>query len=185
MKAGVLYQDDFSNPNSGWTTWEQDLSAVIYQDGGLVIRVNEAGFDYWSRPGKRYSNTRIEVETTKIDGPDDNDFGLICRYRNGDNFYAFLISSDGYYGIARVSDGQYKLLGNDGMQYSEVIEQGNATNRIRGDCAGSTLTLYVNGSMLAEIQDDSFQSGEVGLVAGTYGTPGTAIRFDNFMVSKP
>jgi hypothetical protein len=182
---GVLFEDRFSDPASGWTTWEQDVSAVGYQDGGLMIRVNEAGFDYWSRPGKRYSDTRNEVEAIKVEGPDDNDFGLICRYRNGDNFYAFLISSDGYYGIALVRDGEYTALGSDGMQFSDAIRQGNATNRLRGDCVGSTLTLYVNSSKLAEVEDKTFRSGEVGLIVGTYQSPGTAIQFDNFIVSKP
>ena len=34
-------------------------------------------------------------------GPDDNDFGIICRYIDDNQFYYAIISSDGYYGIVR------------------------------------------------------------------------------------
>jgi len=58
-EAGVvLYQDDFSNPNSGWDTWNQNGSLVAYQDGGLRILVNEIQYDYWSRPGVYFYDSR-------------------------------------------------------------------------------------------------------------------------------
>jgi hypothetical protein len=53
------------------------------------------------------------------------------------------------------------------------------------DCIGDTLTLFVNDQQLAQVRDNEFPSGDVGLIAGTYDTPGTDIRFDNFVVYKP
>ena len=60
-----------------------------------------------------------------------------------------------------------------------------ATNTIRADCVGSSLSLYVNGEKLDEVQDTEFGSGDVGLMAGSFDTPGTDIHFDNFVVTKP
>jgi hypothetical protein len=71
------------------------------------------------------------------------------------------------------------------MQPSEAIQQGAATNTIRADCVGSSLSLYVNGEKLDEVQDTEFGSGDVGLMAGSFDTPGTDIHFDNFNVTKP
>ena len=73
----------------------------------------------------------------------------------------------------------------DAMQPSEAIQQGGAQNTIRADCVGSTLSLYVNGQKLDEVQDTEFASGDVGLIAGSFDTPGTDIHFDNFVVTKP
>lgn len=181
----VIYQDDFSNTSSGWTTWKQENSEVAYEAGGLSMRIKEPSYDYWARPGKRFLESRIEVDATKIGGPDNNDFGLICRYRNGDNFYGFFASSDGYFGIVRVKDGEYLVLGADKMQYSEALKKGSATNHLRGDCVGNTLTFYINGTRLVQARDDTFESGEVGVLAGTYDQPGVEILFDNFIVFKP
>ncbi len=184
-RGQVLFQDDFSDDSSGWATWSRDVSAVAYQSGGLSIRVDQPSYDYWSRPGRRFADSILAVDASKVSGSDNNDYGLICRYRNSDNFYAFLISSDGYYGIVRVQDGQYQVLGADSLGYSEAIQKGSGANQIQAECNGSHLSLTVNGALLAQAQDSTFASGEVGLIAGTYAEPGVEIVFDNFIVIQP
>lgn len=184
-RGDVLFQDDFSDSNSGWATWSQDVSEVAYRSGGLSMRINQPRYDYWSRPGKRFADVILSVDAARVSGPDNNDFGLICRYRNGDNFYAFLISSDGYYGIIRVQDGAYQVIGADTLQYSAAIQTGGAINQLQAECNGSSLSFSVNGTLLAQAEDSAFRSGEVGLLAGTYGEPGVEILFDNFIVIKP
>jgi hypothetical protein len=183
--GAVLFSDDFSNPNSGWDTWSQNGSAVSYQNSTLRIFVNEPQYSYWSRPGRRYDDARIRVEATRVGGPEDNDMGIICRYKNEDNYYAFLISSDGYGGIIKVKDGQYHLLTGEALAFIESIKTGDATNTIGADCVGSTLGLLVNGVLAATAEDSDFTTGEIGLIAGTYDLPGVDVAFDNFVVLKP
>lgn len=184
-QEGVLLSDDFSNPNSGWDTWSSNGSLVAYQDGSLRIFINEPQFDYWSRPGKRFDDVRIAVEATRVAGPEDNDYGVLCRYKDQDNFYAFLVSSDQYAGIMKVKDGNYQLISGENLQFFDVINSGEKTNFLGADCTGSRLTFYVNGTRLLEANDTDFSAGEVGLIAGTYEIPGVDIRFDNFVVSRP
>ena len=89
-RPNSIFVDDFSNPASGWETWsDANGSFVAYQNGGLRILVKDKQFDYWSRPGKRFVDARIEVDAIKVAGPNDNDFGLICRSQDRNNFYAF------------------------------------------------------------------------------------------------
>ena len=59
------------------------------------------------------------------------------------------------------------------------------TNRLRVDCIGNRLSLYVNGEIVAEVTDGDLASGDVGLASGTYDDPGTDMRFDNFVVYRP
>ncbi|MEJ5201676.1 MAG: hypothetical protein WHV66_05525 [Anaerolineales bacterium] len=182
----VLFFDDFSNPNSGWDTWSDGTSLVAYQDGMLRIRVDQPQYDYWSRPGKYYENVILSVDALKVDGPDDNDFGLICRYKDRNNFYAFLIGSDGYAGIVKIKDGHHQVLGTDTMQFSEVVKRGTgAVNQLRAGCVGSTLMFAVNGQDILRVEDTDFLAGEVGVIAGSFGTPGVEIYFDNFVAEKP
>ena len=126
IKPGdILFYDDFSDTDSDWDIWFEDSGSMInYQNSGLRFVINETQYDYWSTPGNNYSDVRIEVEAIKLDGPDDNNFGLICRFKDSGNFYAFLVSSNGYYGIVKVLDHQYVLIGDSQMQYSELLRQG-------------------------------------------------------------
>ncbi len=186
QSGNILFKDDFSDPSSGWETWnEPSGSMVAYQNGGLRIYIAEKQYDFWSRPGKRVSNVRLEVDAIKLGGPDDNDFGLICRYQDRDNFYAFLASSDGYAGILKVKEGKYTAIGGSQMTYSESIRRGAAQNQLRADCNGLGLALYVNGQLVVEAMDQEFQTGEIGLIAGTGEIAGADLYFDNFKAYKP
>jgi len=182
----VLLVDNFTDPMSGWKVWVgEDGSSIDYSNGALRIYVNRAQYDYWSVAGKNYEDVHLESDIVKGDGPDDNDYGLICRYRDQDNFYAFVISSDGYAGIIKVKDGAYQVLSGESLQYVEAVRRGNDRNRLQAICAGTVLKFSVNGILLFEVTDADFTSGDVGVIAGAYDTPGVEILFDNFAVLKP
>jgi hypothetical protein len=185
LDSTVLFQDDFSDPSSGWDQVNEVEGITDYANGVYRILVNTENTDVWSNPGLNFSDTVTEVEATKVGGPDDNDLGLVCRYQDESNFYFFIISSDGFYGIARVLNGDQELVGLENMEYSEIINQGNATNHLRAECVGQTLTLYVNDQQVFQTTDTQFSSGDVGLIAGTFDVAGTDIHFDNFVVSQP
>ena len=77
----VLFQDDFSNPDSGWDQMMGFDGETNYKSNEVYrIFVNEVGRDIWANPGLNFKDARIEVDATKVDGPDKNDFGIICRY---------------------------------------------------------------------------------------------------------
>ncbi len=182
----LLYFDGFSDPSSGWDQVDDADYTTDYHSGAYRIVVKTEMSDSWANPaGLSFEDVVIEVEAAKNGGPDDNDFGLICRYQDTTHFYYGIISSDGYYGITKVSSDSSVILGGDNLEYSDVINQGSAANHIRFDCVGEELTLYVNGQLLDHQTDREYSSGNVGLIAGTYSTPGADIIFDDFMVSAP
>ena len=184
-EAGVLFFDDFSDPDSGWDRTDYDGSTTDYLDGQYQILVTDTSADFWANPGLDFGDVHVETLATKAGGPDDNDFGVICRYQDLDNFYYFVISSDGYAGIIKLIDGENIGLGSEELEPTDAILQGDSTNLIEAECVGSTLRLYVNGELVAEAEDTAFSQGDVGLIAGTYDIPGTDIRFDDFLVTEP
>lgn len=184
----ILYQDDFSDPNSGWDQVDQAGEASTgYSGEAYKIKVITTNMDVWANPdGQSFTDVRVDVKTTKVTGStDNNDFGLICRYKNASNFYFFIISSDGYYGIGKVKDGDQVLLGMDNMLPSDQINLGDTDNQLRADCIGKELTLFVNGHQIYQIKDKDFSEGNVGLIAGTFDESYTEIMFDDFKVQKP
>ncbi len=180
----ILFQDDFSNPNSGWSVLK-DQNRIVYNQGGFLINILEPGYSYWSTPRLNFSDVRIDVDSTKIEGPDNNSLGILCRYQDEENFMSLVISSDGYFGIAKTSAGKQSILGANGMQYSDKINQGNASNHLRADCAGNQFSLWVNGVLLETLEYQGFQKGDVGLIASSIHDPQVKVSFDNFIVQKP
>ncbi|MBG7610207.1 MAG: hypothetical protein IZT55_04995 [Anaerolineae bacterium] len=185
LSQEVLFQDDFSDTSSGWDQFSDGDGLTDYQNGYYRIVINAEEMDVWANPGLMFRDVVVEVDATKAGGPDDNDLGVICRYQDVENFYFFIISSDGYYVVGKVVDGEQQLIGADQMYPSDAINQGAATNHIQAECVGSQLTFYVNGTMLSEVNDATYSDGDVGLIAGTFSEAGTEIHFDNFKVSMP
>ena len=181
----IVFQDDFTDPESGWVRASTPNGEADYADGAYRILVNKPDLDIWSHPGQKLSDVVIDVDAYKAGGDRNNRFGIICRMAGSESFYTFIISSDGYYGIGKVTGSQYNLIGMNALQPSEAIELGSAANHIQAACIGDRLSLSVNGALLVEVQDSELSTGDVGLIAGTYSVPGTDIRFDNFIVLQP
>ena len=179
----VLFQDNFSNPSSGWDSLENETGITNYTEGGYRILVLSPDTEMWSNPGLNFTDVYIDVDATRLGGPMDNDFGVICRYQDIENFYYMVVTSDGYYGILKVKDGEPTLLGRDQMGTTEQSLAGR--NHLRASCVGNQLILQVNGELLDTQQDSEYTSGDVGLIAGTYSEAGVDILFQNFTVIKP
>ena len=181
----LLFQDGFSDPSSGWDKIRTSEGVTDYEDDQYRIIVNAPNADYWANPGLDFIDVVIDVDAGKYGGPDDNDFGVLCRYQDTENFYFFIISSDGYYGLGKVQGGEQELLDPPQMYHSEAIITGTGPNHIQAICKGSQLTMKINDVLIAEAADSTFQAGDIGLIVGSFDIPGVDIWFDNLMVKVP
>lgn len=188
----ILFQDDFSSVGVGdWGQNRDSESIKDYEQGGYRIMVNKADWIYWVTAGVNFSDVHLEVDVTKLAGPDTNEFGLICRYVDTDNFYFLTATSDGYYSISKYvynptkGESEYFALSDDTFVATDYVNQGSASNHLRADCVGNTLTLYINGQLIASATDNTFSSGDVGIMTGSYNEPGADVLFDNFFVFQP
>jgi len=180
----IVFQDDFSDRSTGWEKVNTPYELKGYSDGGYLISVKMESARSWSVANFPTQDIEISVQTQKISGPNDTNFGILCRYQDKDNYYSFLISSDGYYGILKMQDGIDSLLGNAEFTFSSDILREDGINQIAAECLGNELNLKVNGQKLLSVVDDAFQVGKVGLIVET-GAEGTAaIVFKDFSVIK-
>lgn len=179
----ILFQDDFENNSSGWDRVSNESGIMDYDQGGYRILVQQPTMNFWSTPEKNFQNVRVEADVIRLNGPEENRVGLICRYQAGD-YYFFIISNDGFYAIGKFIGGNTILLGQAEMLSSDFILT-NSINHLRADCIGNTLTFYVNFNQIASVQDTDFPSGDVGLVAGSFSEAGVDVSFDHFVVMQP
>src|SRR5512139_4024944 len=117
--AKPLFFDDFSDPSSGWDRVNDEEGINDYSNGGYRIFVNKINWYFWSNPGLQFTDVVIDVDSQKTAGPDENDFGIICRYQDEQNFYFFTIGSDGFYSISKILNGEESLIGMNEMQYND------------------------------------------------------------------
>jgi len=115
--GNILFEDDFSDTSSGWDRYDDTDGIANYTDDGYLIQVFTDNQFFFANPGliDLPSDVRIEVEATKVNGPEDNSFGIICRYQDVGNFYRFIATSDGYAGIILVQDNNMINLGGENL----------------------------------------------------------------------
>lgn len=182
VSGDLLYSEDFSSSKSGWPYVSDETFKKSFKNGVYHITVVPA--DYWNYvigPARlNFSDFMLEIEATKEAGPDDNVFGLALRKVDGSNYYAFLLSSDGYYQVAKRENGSWPYVSE--WTKSSAIKTGNSTNLIKVTAKGDKLALYANGEKLADYNDSSFAYGGVGLYAGTQSEGNMTIGFDNLNV---
>lgn len=180
--GSLLYADDFDS-GSGWDVYQDDDTWADYVDGEYALGVNRADFVTWGNPDieQEFTDFVLEVDARQVEGPLDNNFGPLVRYQDGDSFYWFQISGDGYYSVDVMWDGEWADLVT--WQFSEAINQGlGATNHILVMCDGVEFSFYVNDVYLASVLHSAFESGNIGLAAGTFDEAGVVIHFDDLAV---
>jgi hypothetical protein len=185
ISGTVLFVDDFSNPASGWFVGDSDFGNSSYVDGTYQIAVIDPSVTVWRNVGKEFTNTSTTVNATKVLGPDNNVFGVVCRFKDKENFYFSEVASDGYYVIGKYINGVLTNIGSDAMVGTTLVKAGSEPNQLRFDCNGNALTLYINGELASTVTDSDLTSGDVGLIAGTFTIGGLIVAFDNFVIVYP
>ncbi|MFQ5925729.1 MAG: family 16 glycoside hydrolase, partial [Dehalococcoidia bacterium] len=186
VASPVLFSDDFSDRSSGWDIYSNEEGSAYYGDGRFHVR-DEAFGDYSenSYAGQYFTDFVLEVETKLLGGTDENWYGVMSRIDQLGNGYYFDISADGYYEIVKFANGNPIVLREPTL--SIHINKGqHVTNLVRIECIGSTLSLSVNGHLLATVTDSTFTGGDIALRVDSIGGPQpTEVAFDNIVVTAP
>lgn len=154
------------------------------QDGGFRAWVDndEGSYDtIFASGGESFEDVVIEVDVTLVEGEDFSGAFVLCRDQFQENFYYFKLFHDGV-AIGEFNDGEEQIVrmgplppGTDPL----------ATNRLRAECIGSHLALYINGVLALERDDDTVTHGAVGLGAGEGEFGFTDVFFENWEYGQP
>lgn len=217
LLAASFDGESASEFNRDWDQYTGRLSAAV-GDGVLRVRVGDAPAGAYSAANLVFSDFDLTVQATAESEPIDNGFGVVFRLQDkgntsfaDDSFYLFLISSDGFYRLVRVTDGVERVLSE--WIDSPVIRQGlGVTNRVRVRAVGDAFDFAINGqavplcvpenpeatstyangvcvggALQMVLRDSAIASGRIGVggVATLTGGPGVTVAFDNLVVLSP
>jgi len=177
----VLFQDDFSNPKSGWDRTSQGGNSTDYADGKYRITLSTPQQDIWANPYQYFDQDIIvEVDVWQNPSTVQAAYGIICGYSDVNNFYALTIGGGGYVEIFRYQQGKRLTL------YSAENQPGidSEHNHLEVMCAANQLSLWVNGNIVAEVEATEFTYGDVGLIVSSFDEADVEILFDNLIVRE-
>jgi hypothetical protein len=210
----VAYIATFDHLIEDWDQYGGLVEAQI-ADGTLRLSADDVQKNPFSATQQHFADFDLRVEATPAEGPMNNGYGVVFRVDDKDNntptddsLYRFLISSDGYYAVERVIEGDRKWL--SAWNPSSLVSQGiNVTNWVRVIAEGDRFQFFINGqqvqvcvpdnpegestfsgdvcmgTMQDAIVDNAISSGKLGVGIWTDNEPGVVVEFDNFLVYGP
>ena len=184
----ILWEDDFSNVNSGWERYRQFDGVLDYGETEEIyqMQINAEGNLYWVMKDEDLVDVTMSVEAWQIGGPEGSLYGLMCRYDPSVmDGYFFLISSKGEAGIGTFNLGFEPIPGGELTAFDAIQTGLNAKNTITASCTGEALILSVNGEVLLDLPTTGLTGGDIGMAAATPMGEGADVYFDNFIVYAP
>ena len=79
-----MFRDDFTQ-YTGWYREKGEEYGFEYLGDAYSIYVNIPDGHVWSVRSLEIEDVRLEVDASRIEGPEDGYFGLVCRYIDGNN----------------------------------------------------------------------------------------------------
>jgi hypothetical protein len=167
----VVSTDNFGNAKSGWSTSKSSNSVTTfgYVSGGYQIGSRTETLEHMAYAPYRTPKLQLSMSVTasQAGAPKNAGFGVTCRRGSGSaqTSYVLKILNSGSYYIERY-EGTLSATSNAttvGKGHSPTIP-GTTPTTIVGMCSdlggGATrLTLFVNGTKIADVADSTFLSG--------------------------
>jgi len=185
---GELYQDDFTDPESGWSkSLAFDNYFIGYHEPTYYHVEVHAPNDRALAALPKQTFTDFTLESKVFTEPNNTApeggfrYGLIFR-RTGGQYYAFTISPrDKTWQLLKVAPSGTQEL-KSGEQAS--IQGLQASDTLRVDVKGTAFYLWINDKMIAQASDADYSSGEVGFLVETLDIPRVHIHYDTITVRE-
>ena len=183
MTAGTHALNDPLQDNSQNNNWDITTLAggggCVFTNGAYHSSMPQQGpFSLCFAQSTNFANFTYQVSMQFIQG---NVGGMIFRANdtNG-NYYYFHINSNGTYGLDIYSGNLLTKTLSEGPTSTIHTDPGQ-TNILGVKANGNKIDLYINGQFITTVNDSTYSSGQIGVVADAINAP-TEIAFSNAQV---
>jgi hypothetical protein len=170
-----------NDPLSGQdaNNWPDDGTNCTFQNNVYFVAANTANsLQPCIAATPQYSNAAIQVDVTLITAADA---GLIFRANASQNqFYDFEVTNQGEFYLRYFTNNKPTFLIQ--KTASNVIQGVSSKNTLLVIANGDDFQLFINGTLVGEIHDGTFASGQVGVAAGTLSASSGNANFANLRV---
>jgi len=126
-----------------------DNSMMYYELDGPEI------YAYYIYEYYTYEDVRLELEAENF-GLNRNNVSLVCRQYDVE-WYEFSVESGGLWYLYAHNDDGFNTLGSGG---TKLLKMGKEVNDYGMTCQGNTITMYINGTEIKSIKDNTYRFSE-------------------------
>jgi hypothetical protein len=187
-----LFTEQFDGSLAGWVILQAGNDGVpnIKTEGSRLILQMDFPYTwlYALYGAQDYADVRIDAQFENR-ALTPSSAGLLCRYSEEAGWFEYNISADGTYNVLygrwlSVGIAEYLPI-TDGT--SKEIQPSGATQKIGLICSDSTLWLYINDTLIRQVDVSRYEltEGKVGLAASSFENTPIVIGFDSVTLSEP
>jgi hypothetical protein len=184
LAATVLFEDKFTTLDPAWGAPSDTLDV---RDGKLVITPEKNTTQTIINQGNLLPNdvdASFNLTFVKANAPTWGS-GLVFWAKDYDEYYTFLLNSQGWFGVQRHVSNRYLLP--VAWRQSEAIKKGEgADNLVRVVTHGKQATIFINGKEVIRVGGQPPEGGSLIGFKAASGPEGTnTVAFSNLQVSQP
>jgi hypothetical protein len=180
--AVLRFEDDFQDNRNNWGL-DTEGEKVFYMrpaDGEYCILIKSNSFTAWEWYEPFRTDEFIAEVACRLEGAEDASCGLGFG-PDEDNLYWFEVSPfDQAFALFLLEDGTWQDNLVDWTVSMNINPRG--TNSLGMERVGGTVSLYVNGVFVGQVDSDRFPTGRVGLGGSTYEQGDGTACLDNLRV---
>ncbi len=177
------WRDTFDNALN-WPLYEDEHVSMQIKDNQLVMTAfNADKWDSWMLTWPVLENFYYEITASSGKCKGQDHYGLVARAPSENKTYLFGVSCEGEYSL-RKWDGKRMTYLVEWTPSEDILKGANQTNRLGIKADGNTLSLYANGNLLAEKNDNSYKKGGIGVFIGAAETAGSRPRFQKLRIGS-
>lgn len=190
VAQGIRYEDNFANPGSGWPIRSEGSFFYGYHPPDFFhVEVGTVDSHTAITHPPAFDNISAETEVL-VDHTDTESgnfrYGLVVR-RNGDNYYAFMVSPrQGSWQVLKSSDAGLETLTEGTVKtlkgFAPKGFTPDKTDSLQVDANGNEFVFHINGQIVTQLSDPSYANGEVGFFVETFDETLAHVHFDSLTI---
>lgn len=170
------WQDNFTD-GTNWPLYnDEHVEMAITANGLEMTALNADKWESWMLTGAVLEDFYMEAIAAPGTCAGLDRYGVMVRAPSANEGYLFGLTCDGQYAL-RAWDGEGFQMLTSWTRDASIQTGTGARNRLGFWAEGDTLRIYANGSLLQEVQDSTFDAGQIGLFSGAFLTEGFTVTF--------
>ena len=191
VDAGILYQDSFEDPNSGWPALAEETRIFGYHPPDFY-HVESSVTDNVAVISRKPDFDDVTVETEVLVDHTDTEssdfrYGLAVRRSADNQYYAFTVSSrQGTWQVLKSTPAGLEILTEGRVDtlkgFAPPGFTPDKTDVLKVNASGPDFVFYINGESVAEVSDPDYVSGEVGFFVETFDESLAHVHYDSLTI---
>ena len=161
----VIFRDDFTDNRNRWEQTNNTNVTLLVRDGGYIIEhKRKTGAWVTTIPIAIDQSQSFVISATfsKLDGPNENSYGLVWGLNDQNSHYVFLVNGDGSFSIGKKRNDNYSTIVPPTI--SPAINKWNAKNTLAVKKISKELHFFINGNLVVKTEYEPFEGSRVGFI---------------------